>query len=170
LQHSPIASTEIREREAFYGRMIWLFDEQAARAAGRISIVERANYVAFGWTHARRSLVGVQRELWLQLDADRVLGVRKLFLNNPPAAGWGHVYSVADFVERITTMNPPASFSTVVTPPAPTVRPDPEEEEEDDDHEEADECWHQCCHHEDEEAECSYHRATCREECGCVGQ
>jgi len=32
LQHSPISVEDIRNRESFYGNMVWLFDLQAARA------------------------------------------------------------------------------------------------------------------------------------------
>ncbi|MBN8609165.1 MAG: hypothetical protein J0L92_01170 [Deltaproteobacteria bacterium] len=36
LQHSPISPEEIREREAFYGRMAWLFDARDAWSARRL--------------------------------------------------------------------------------------------------------------------------------------
>jgi len=38
IQHSGISIEEIREREEFYGRMIWIFDATEATKAGRLTI------------------------------------------------------------------------------------------------------------------------------------
>jgi competence protein CoiA len=58
IQHSAIAPDEIRERESFYGEMVWLFDARdAADGSGpRLTVREKPGYATFRWARPRRSL------------------------------------------------------------------------------------------------------------------
>lgn len=51
LQHSPISTLEIREREAFYGNMVWIFDYTEIYRQKRL--VEQHGLKP--WTHKKRS-------------------------------------------------------------------------------------------------------------------
>jgi hypothetical protein len=53
LQHSPISPEEIREREEFYGRMIWLLDGSAFPGSFRVTLDEKKT--TFVWSPPRPS-------------------------------------------------------------------------------------------------------------------
>ena len=53
LQHSSIGPDEIRDREAFYGRMVWLIDGSPFAENLRVTI--DARQCRFVWAHARPS-------------------------------------------------------------------------------------------------------------------
>ena len=90
-QHSSISSKAIREREEFYGeRMAWIFDCCDADADERIDLYPLAgcqHLRRFRWKHFRRSLLNVQRTLFLDLGEGWMLRVGKL---NRDGSGWGY--------------------------------------------------------------------------------
>ncbi len=53
LQHSPIGPEEVRERENFYGRMVWLIDGSPFEGNFRVTLEGSA--CRFVWVHARPS-------------------------------------------------------------------------------------------------------------------
>lgn len=98
LQHSHISVEEITEREAFYGRMVWLFDATEAVASGRLSL-RAQDYpppvpgamggASFRWKQARKTVGYTQRPTLLDLGNGMLLWLKKLHLGEPPHGGWG---------------------------------------------------------------------------------
>jgi competence protein CoiA len=86
LQHSGISPAEIREREDFYGQMIWLFDATACQ----ISVRPKDGYVTFRWMHPRKSLATCRKPVWLDIGGNKVLQVQKIY-TAAPCGGWGYI-------------------------------------------------------------------------------
>lgn len=68
-QHSAISSQEIRDREQFYQRMVWVFDAREAWNKGRISVYKTKSKTAFWmrWIHERTSIAGCTKPVYLDL-------------------------------------------------------------------------------------------------------
>jgi hypothetical protein len=79
LQHSPIDPNTIREREAFYGHMVWLFDARKFELALYPSAAE----LSFVWRKPRRSLLSVQKPMYWDLGDGFVLFVKALTPESP---------------------------------------------------------------------------------------
>lgn len=90
LQHSSISADEIRERERFYGRMIWIFDAIDAYQEDRLDIRRRSgkSYVTFRWKHPRKTLGACRRPVLLDLGNGQLLSLGKIHLG-APCGGWG---------------------------------------------------------------------------------
>ena len=86
LQHSPISPAEIREREDFYGQMIWLFDATKCQ----IDLRHKDGYVTFRWMHPRKSVAFCRKPVWLDLGRNQILQLRKIHLA-APCGGWGYL-------------------------------------------------------------------------------
>lgn len=99
LQHSPISPNEIEEREAFYHKMIWLFD--ATDVHDRFETCHKYGthgpYVSFRWKHARRSIAFCRCPVFLDLGG-YIFEVKKIYSN--PVAGWGHALTLKQFTDR----------------------------------------------------------------------
>jgi competence protein CoiA len=103
LQHSHIPVEEIAEREAFYGRMIWLFDTIKAVDSGRLDIRKRnwqdqpagtLGGATFRWKHPRKSIAYARRPVLLDLGDGTLLWLKKQYLlGDPPHSGWGWLFS-----------------------------------------------------------------------------
>ena len=78
LQHSAINPKQIREREQFYDRMVWLFDVRDAESR----IIQRRNGI-FSWKHARKSVLTCKKPVFLDLGERGIVKVRK-FLEPEP--------------------------------------------------------------------------------------
>lgn len=100
LQHSALGPAEIREREDFYGDMIWLFDATDAYAAGRIELRAQSYGVSFRWKHPRKSLAACRRAVLLDLGGDQILTVRRIH-TAAPCGGWGHLTTTTDFIDHL---------------------------------------------------------------------
>jgi competence protein CoiA len=97
LQHSSISVVEIREREDFYGRMVWIFDATDAVGDNRLNVRRRTGqgYVTFRWKHPRKTLGACRRPVLLDLGGGRLLRVKKIHLASP-CGGWGMLTTHAD--------------------------------------------------------------------------
>ncbi len=74
LQHSPISVQAIREREAFYGRMAWLFD--AAEFIDRLELVpNERDFFAFRWVHKRKSVTSCTKAIYFDMGQKGILHV-----------------------------------------------------------------------------------------------
>lgn len=104
LQHSSISAQEIREREAFYGRMIWIFDASEAQEDGRISLRHREGkpYVSFRWKHPRRSVAACERPVWLDLGDGALLHIGRIDVT-APCGGWGRLARRSDMETWMNT-------------------------------------------------------------------
>jgi hypothetical protein len=97
LQHSSLSLPEVREREAFYGRMTWLVD--CTDLGERFSLRRKADHVTFRWRWCRKWLLHTTKPVLLDLPQG-VLRVRKM--HGPErAAGWGHLWSRDAVVDRL---------------------------------------------------------------------
>lgn len=117
VQHSGLSVDDIEAREAFYPRMIWVFDavEAATLDEGygpRLDIRKKAdnpapNFRTFRWKHARKSIASCRSAVWLDIGNDEVLKLGKLY-PGPPCGGWGHLHQRQALVDAI---NKPPSGS-----------------------------------------------------------
>ncbi len=100
-QHSPISPETIREREVFYGKMIWVFDVIEAYSADRFLPKRKGTYWTFRWKHCRTSLSAVNKPIFLDLG-NRLFHMKKLH-SAAPVGGWGFILDREQFLqERIS--------------------------------------------------------------------
>lgn len=106
LQHSPLAVGEIAEREAFYGKMIWLFDVRACRPTHdvngtllpshakeiRLRLRQKDSYHTFRWVYPRKSIAYTQSLTYLDVGSDEIFRLRKMS-KETPCGGWGNLES-----------------------------------------------------------------------------
>lgn len=104
LQHSPISSNEIQEREAAYGKMVWLFDGTTI-ANENLLFANQDNQevgnhdVEFQWKHPRKTYAQCRRQVYIDLGSE-VLRLGRLDLaGGSPYRGWGVMRPRAVFVE-----------------------------------------------------------------------
>lgn len=93
LQHSSISPAEIAAREAFYGRMIWIFD--AEPFVDNLEFREQKYGFSFRWKHARKTHAACQRPVFWNFPDGRDTGcqtrlfqVHKVY-DVSPVGGWG---------------------------------------------------------------------------------
>lgn len=123
LQHSSLSPLEIREREAFYPRMIWLLDGSTFRGNFRVARAEEG--YEFHWAHARPSWLAARKYIFVhgfsfgnlfrypnpfgrQVDprfhplAERedVFQIQSIS-RRAPHTGRGRIIPLAQFVERM---------------------------------------------------------------------
>jgi competence protein CoiA len=115
LQHSSLPVEDIRAREAHYGRsLLWVFDAREAFASGRLTLARGKDdsYVRFRWKQPRRSILECKRMVMLDLGEGLLLRIGRIH-PPPKCAGWGYLYSTADFWEwvRNGTRAPRLGFS-----------------------------------------------------------
>lgn len=95
LQHTSISPSEIREREQFYGAMMWLFDATGCR--DRIDFRDRGNYYTFRWRWPRLHIAYTTCPTFLDLGDGWLFDLRKMYPNTP-CGGWGYLVAKSDFV------------------------------------------------------------------------
>ena len=99
LQHSSISVDEIRERERFYGKMIWVFDIQEPYKQDYLHFNEKDAYYTFRWKHPRKHLAYTSKEsLWD--GGEGWLFLLKKMYSEAPCRGWGKLVQKHDFVEH----------------------------------------------------------------------
>ena len=83
------------EREAAYGRMVWLFDGTALQ--DRFDLYRRDGFSTFRWKHPRRTMATCRAPVFLDLgSATGILAVRT-WHQGPPTRGWGHLITPSVF-------------------------------------------------------------------------
>jgi hypothetical protein len=85
LQHSPIDSACIYEREDFYRTMVWLFDARAFDLA----LYPRGAELSFVWQRPRRALFGVQKPMYWDLGHGFLLYIDALEPHSPLGGAGG---------------------------------------------------------------------------------
>lgn len=91
LQHSPISTDEIREREAFYQRMIWIFDLREVFKKGHLSLweqdfsqdrslVKHKDWKIFklSWSWQRKTILSCQAPVLLHLEKGLLINIFNL--------------------------------------------------------------------------------------------
>jgi len=113
-QHSSISTKEIKDREAFYEKMVWVFDLREPRSKGRFEIRKgdiEAPYSTFRWLHAWKRLAYCTKPVFLHLGPyayeyyggfinvipgpDLMFKVEKFY--NKGKYGWGHLRNTEIF-------------------------------------------------------------------------
>jgi competence protein CoiA len=119
-QHSPINPDDIKARELFYQKMIWVFDVIEPRASGRFVVNRKKGFDTFTWKQSKKSIGFCTRAIVFDIGKGEVLTVSKLYpatssefvssSSNPenwytvdakPMGGWGRVQSRHDFISRL---------------------------------------------------------------------
>jgi hypothetical protein len=95
LQHSYIKQDDVREREAFYGNMWWVFNTEPWRFRAEITPSGGAK---FRWMSRRRTLDAASRPIYLDLGGPllRVTG----YGPQGCLSGTGELVSRTDFINR----------------------------------------------------------------------
>jgi competence protein CoiA len=88
IQHSSISVEEIREREVFYGRMVWIFDAREAYSDERLDLRHKGPYYSFRWKHPRKSVGACRKPIFLDLGNGLLFRVKKIH-TTAPCGGWG---------------------------------------------------------------------------------
>lgn len=95
-QNSPISIDAIRERNEFWGKVIWIFNAhdiyndrfEWSAAPDRLIINSNKGYDTFKWLHAKRSLSELT---FFVLDFGvTVFMVKKAYFDESPVRGWGY--------------------------------------------------------------------------------
>jgi competence CoiA-like predicted nuclease len=104
LQHSTISVEEIKEREAFYDRMVWIFDAVDAYRNDRLDIRRRTgkSYVTFRWKHPRKTLGACRKPVLLDLGNNQLLNIGRIHLTSP-CGGWGKLATRDDICAWLNT-------------------------------------------------------------------
>lgn len=78
LQHSPISTVVIREREMFYENMVWVFDlSHKYHFFRRIRQINTKEF-AFKWKYAKRSLTACTKPIYFDYGMKKMLFVTDL--------------------------------------------------------------------------------------------
>jgi len=112
LQNSAISQEEIKEREEYYKRMIWLLNGETLGKNLNIE-TRKNNYVTFKWKYFPKSWFKAEKEVYVDLGNDTLLLIRKI--NNGKwsyedpygethykkysCSGWGYLISKQSFLK-----------------------------------------------------------------------
>jgi len=99
LQHSPISVEKIREREQFYGNMIWIFDVREPHSAERLYFRNKGDFHTFRWEHARKSLAFARAESLWDFGAMQLFNMKKMY-TDAPHGGWGKLVDIDYFIQQ----------------------------------------------------------------------
>jgi competence protein CoiA len=97
LQHSSLPVDQIRERERFYRRMVWIFDAREAHDEERLDLRPKRDHVTFRWKHPRKSIAACRRPVLLDFGK-QLLRLRRIHME-APCGGWGTTVSVDAVVD-----------------------------------------------------------------------
>jgi len=96
-QHSPLEVSEIIEREAYWKRLVWVFD--AREWFKNFDLRFRAEKITFRWKHPRRSLFAAQCPVYLDTGIELF---EILFLGRKvPCGGTGRFIPYRYFIEEM---------------------------------------------------------------------
>jgi|WetSurMetagenome_2_1015567.scaffolds.fasta_scaffold308510_1 competence protein CoiA len=100
-QHSSISVEELRERECFYGNMVWVFDVIDAVKKDRLHLKNRDvnPYTTFRWKHPKKIVAFANKPVFLDYSSFRLLNLKKLYIEEPPYGGYGYYVMNYDFIK-----------------------------------------------------------------------
>lgn len=101
LQHSTISIEDIKKREEFYEKMVWLFDCKEAFLMGRFCIYNKGNYHTFVWKHCKKSLMESNKSLYLDIGNNKIFKIMKKNINKK-MFGWGNIIDYDTFLNMRT--------------------------------------------------------------------
>lgn len=98
LQHSPLAPSVVREREGFYGNMMWIVDAKGFR--DNVDLRDRTDFHTFRWKWPRRWMNSISKPLYWDFGEDwgsmRLFRVHRIH-DGPRVGGWGVLVPVGAF-------------------------------------------------------------------------
>ncbi|HUS50231.1 MAG TPA: competence protein CoiA family protein [Candidatus Paceibacterota bacterium] len=98
LQHSPLSAEKIRDREEFYGNMIWLLD---GKTIGKnLNLREKDYGFSFRWKHPPKSWWNAKKPIYFDLHFDRIFLIKKLY-SNIPCGGYGILITKQQFLNEV---------------------------------------------------------------------
>jgi competence protein CoiA len=103
LQASALSPSEIRERERFYNRMIWLFD--VTDCEERFWLRQQPSHCNFRWCHPRKHIASTEKPTYL--DFGKYIFHLKKMYPDTPCGGWGYVLTYHDFIRRVLLVSNP---------------------------------------------------------------
>jgi competence protein CoiA len=108
IQHSYLSPEQIARREAFYGRVTWVWDVRDAYRSGRIELRHKPGkpdrWRSFRWKHARKTIACCRGDVLMHLAPGMVLRLGRMWPDAPTGGfGW-----LTDEVEAIATLLPEA--------------------------------------------------------------
>lgn len=95
LQHSHISVQEIEEREAFYEKMIWVFDIRKAYAKNRFDLRQGYNHYTFRWKHPRKSVAYANCQVRLDLGEGKIFQLKRIY-EGSPCGGSGQLKEIPE--------------------------------------------------------------------------
>jgi hypothetical protein len=70
LQHSSLTFEEVRERERFYGNMVWIIDASTFEDRFTLRRLNKNSYV-FKWRHVRKWILAIEKPIFFDFGTDR---------------------------------------------------------------------------------------------------
>lgn len=92
LQASSISPSEVADREAFYGELVWVLDAREFN----LNIRDRGSHVTFRWKHPRKTWWTAERPLYFDVG-ERLIKITRIY-DDLPCGGSGSWLSYDDFV------------------------------------------------------------------------
>ena len=124
LQNSSISPEIVREREDFYGDMIWLFNGH--KFAKNLKLKERENYCAFIWKWFPKTLLECKKSIYMDMG-DKIFHIRKInkvwiksnndwnirgYTWKRGWGGWGKILTYEEFKKRFLIQHHLTSITT----------------------------------------------------------
>src|SRR5215207_1227674 len=105
VQHSSISVDKIKEREQFYGNMVWIWDTSESYKKGHLELRRSdielpLDFREFEWGHPWWSIGFSKKRSLFDLGNGQLLFVGEIETSRP-FTGWGYLVSKAEVVEWI---------------------------------------------------------------------
>ncbi len=100
LQASSISTSEVADREAFYGEMVWVLNAQDFD----LTIRDRGSYVTFRWKHPRKTWWIAEKQLYFDLG-EQLIKINRIY-DNLPCGGSGSFLGYDKFVASFSQPKP----------------------------------------------------------------
>jgi competence protein CoiA len=100
-QHSPISPEEIKEREKFYGNVIWIVD--GSRFKKNFDLRLKGDHHTFRWKWPRRTWMTTNSRVVIDFG-DFLFLIKKVY-SKCPVGGWGIKYIAEEFMEWALSKN-----------------------------------------------------------------
>lgn len=100
LQSRSLPAGEARQREDFYGHMVWIFNLSEV-AYDRFLVRDHDGYATFRWKHPWKSLALLRAPVLLDLwgrTSDQVFALKRIY-PDAPCGGWGRVVAKSSIIE-----------------------------------------------------------------------
>jgi len=100
LQNSSISSEEIKEREKYYKRMIWLLNGKTIAKNIDLRKKKEKDYVTFRWKHPPKCWWEARKQIFIDFGKWYFIAELKKIYHNTPCGGWGELITKEDFLKK----------------------------------------------------------------------